>query len=105
MTEKRETLREKQSRFVLMVGKLILFAYENGFELTFGDAWAKTGHMKNSLHYIKLAVDFSLFFNGGYLRITESYTILGEYWESIGGSWGGRFGDGNHFSLEHHGIK
>ena len=30
---------------------------------------------------------------------------LGEYWESIGGSWGGRFNDGNHYSLEHNGVK
>jgi len=30
---------------------------------------------------------------------------LGLYWESIGGSWGGRFGDGNHFSLEHEGRR
>ncbi|HAO1973206.1 TPA: M15 family peptidase, partial [Escherichia coli] len=31
----------------------------------------------------------------------------GEYWESIGGTWGGRFSraDGNHFSLEHNGVK
>ncbi|HBJ0947911.1 TPA: M15 family metallopeptidase, partial [Escherichia coli] len=32
----------------------------------------------------------------------------GEYWESLGGSWGGRFKsrpDGNHFSLEHNGVR
>jgi hypothetical protein len=27
------------------------------------------------------------------------------FWESIGGSWGGRFNDGNHYSLEHRGMK
>jgi len=30
---------------------------------------------------------------------------LGEYWESIGGSWGGRFGDGNHYSLKYKGRR
>lgn len=35
-------------------------------------------------------------------------TGLGQYWESLGGSWGGRFKsrpDGNHFSLEHDGVR
>jgi len=31
--------------------------------------------------------------------------LLGEYWEGMGGSWGGRFSDGNHFSLTHNGVK
>ena len=31
------SLREKQSRFVVLVAELILFAEANGYELTFGD--------------------------------------------------------------------
>lgn len=31
--------------------------------------------------------------------------LIGEYWESIGGAWGGRFNDGNHYSLGHGGRK
>ena len=34
-----------------------------------------------------------------------AYVALGEYWESLGGSWGGRFKDANHFSIEHDGYK
>ncbi|EOT8011848.1 TPA: M15 family metallopeptidase, partial [Escherichia coli] len=61
----------------------------------------------NSLHTLRLAVDFNLFINGKYQADTDAYRPLGEYWESIGGTWGGRFSraDGNHFSLEHNGVK
>ena len=109
------TLRQKQSKFVQMVGKLIEWAYANGYELTFGEAArtqeqasqnAATGKgISNSLHLIRLAVDFNLFVGGSYKTDTPSYKPLGEYWESIGGAWGGRFNDGNHFSLEHQGRK
>lgn len=98
------SLRKQQSIFTLMVAKLIFFAYENGYELTFGDAYATTGHKNNSFHYKRLAIDLNLFKDGQYLTKTEDHKILGEYWESIGGSWGGNFSpakkrDGNHYSL------
>lgn len=100
-----ETLRQKQSRFVFMVGSLINFAYSNGYTLTFGDAYAKDGHMAGSLHYSRLAIDLNLFHQGNYLIKTTDHLPLGEFWESIGGSWGGRFEDGNHYSLSHRGKK
>jgi len=93
------SLRKKQSEFVRMVGKLIGYATGHGYELTFGDAFATSGHKKNSLHYKRLAIDLNLFKDGKYLTSTEDHCELGEYWESIGGSWGGRFKDGNHYSL------
>ena len=99
------TLREKQSKFVLMVARLIDHAYFLGYEMTFGDAYAKTGHMDGSLHYERLAIDLNLFKDGVYLTSTEHHEPLGLYWESIGGAWGGRFNDGNHYSLEHNGRK
>lgn len=98
-------LRKKQSQFVKMVASLIEFAYENGYELTFGDAYATSGHKENSNHYIRLAIDFNLFKNGKYCRKTADHLELGKFWESIGGSWGGRFEDGNHYSLEYNGRK
>ena len=88
-----------------MVADLIVFAYDSGYELTFGDAYAKTGHRKESLHYIRLAIDLNLFRNGVYLTSTADHLPLGLYWESIGGSWGGRFNDGNHYSLAHEGKR
>lgn len=95
------TLRQKQSKFAKMIPLLILFAYEKGYEITLGDAWARTGHCKGSFHYKRLAQDLNLFKNGRYLRSTKSHEPLGLFWESIGGTWGGRFSrkDGNHYSL------
>lgn len=112
------TLGEKQRLFAKMVGQLIDWAYANGFELTFGEAYrtpeqaalnAKTGAgIAKSLHTLRLAVDLNLFKDGQYQQDSAAYQKLGEFWESIGGSWGGRFEsrpDGNHFSLSHEGIR
>lgn len=108
-------LSEKQALFTVMIAQLIYWADEQGYRLTFGEAYrtpeqaainAKNGKgIKNSLHTQRLAVDFNLFINGEYRPDTTSYKPLGEFWESIGGTWGGRFNDGNHFSLEHNGVK
>lgn len=112
------TLSEKQQLFTALVAQLINFADNNGMRLTFGEAYrtpeqarinaGKGTGISNSLHTQRLAVDFNLFINGEYKTRTEDYRVLGEYWESIGGSWGGRFKsnpDGNHFSLEHNGVR
>ena len=99
------SLGERQRTFTRMVADLIVFAYDNGYELTLGDAYAQTGHMAKSLHYSRLAIDLNLFKNGAYLTSTEDHRPLGEYWESLGGSWGGRFKDGNHYSLAYDGRR
>ena len=101
------TLGQKQRKLTRMIALLIQYAYETGYELTFGDAYATDGHMKNSLHYKRLAVDLNLFKDGEYLTKTEDHQHLGYFWESLGGSWGGKFSnpDGNHYSLEHEGRK
>jgi len=92
------TLRQKQSKFASMIALLIQFAYEQGYEITFGDAWASSGHKKGSFHYKRLAFDLNLFRNGRWLSSTQSHEPLGIFWESIGGTWGGRWQDGNHYS-------
>lgn len=99
------SLRTKQSKFVRMISTLIIFADAQGYELTFGDAWAKDGHKENSLHYERLAIDLNLFKDGKYLITTEDHRPLGEFWESMGGSWGGHYDDGNHYSLAYQGRK
>ena len=93
-----KTLRQRQSEFARNIGLLIAFAYDQGYELTFGDAYAKTGHIDGSFHYKRLAIDLNLFKDGVYLTTTEDHRPLGEFWESLGGTWGGRFNDGNHYS-------
>ena len=111
-----ETLSQKQRRFTRMVGDLIQQAHKMGYEITFGDAFRDPrlhgqlgekqgyGHAK-SCHKLRLAIDLNLWKQGAYLTRTEDYTELGTWWESVGGSWGGRFQDGNHFSLEHEGMR
>lgn len=109
------TLSEKQAKFTQMIGEFIAKAYPMGYQLTFGEAYrtpeqaelnAKKGiGIKNSLHTIRLAVDFNVFKNGYWLKEGKEFEDLGKVWESMGGSWGGRFKDGNHFSLEHEGRK
>lgn len=112
------TLSEKQQLFTKLIAQLILWADEKGYRLTFGEAYrtpeqatlnAKKGSgIRNSLHTKRLAVDLNLFINGQYQTNSAAYLPLGEYWESIGGSWGGRFRDrpdGNHFSIEHEGVR
>jgi len=98
------TLGNKQRIFSLMIAKLIIWAYEQGYEITCGDFFAYQGHKDGSFHYKKLAADLNLFKNGKYLTKTEDHRFLGEQWESMGGTWGGRFvtkrgsRDGNHYS-------
>ena len=113
------TLGEKQRRFTGLVGKLITWAYDNGYELTFGDAYrspdeaarnAQVGKgIANSLHTKRLAVDLNLFIDGQYKNLSEAYRPLGEYWKSLDpeARWGGDFTrpDGNHFSMEFEGVK
>jgi hypothetical protein len=96
---------------------LIEYAYAQGYELTLGEAWrtpeqaqrnaqAERGIAK-SLHVERLAIDLNLFRGGKWLDKSEDHKPLGEYWESLAPDcrWGGRFGDGNHYSIEHAGRK
>lgn len=91
-----------QGEFTYAVSQLIQFAYNNGYYLTFGDAYATSGHAKNSFHYERLAIDLNLFNakTREFLQETSDHEPLGIFWESIGGTWGGRFSnpDGNHYS-------
>lgn len=113
------TLGQKQRLFTKLVGQLVGWAYERGYELTFGDAYrspeqaaanaASGSGIKNSNHTRRLAVDFNLFINGEYMTSSAAYEPLGSYWKSLDPlcAWGGDFSkpDGNHFSLEHEGVR
>jgi len=110
------TLGQKQRAFTNMVAQLIFWAYDHGYELTFGDAYrdprvfGPVGEKKGygramSNHKIRLAVDLNLFKDGVYMTETKDHEPLGEYWESLGGAWGGRFNDGNHYSVEYEGRR
>lgn len=75
-------------------------------------AWAlrnngKAKGIRHTAHSNQLAFDMNAFKDGKYLTLTEDWQELGEHWESLHElcRWGGRFGDGNHISLEHNGVK
>jgi len=110
------TLGEKQRKFSRMVARLLDKAHAMGYEVSLGDAYrdprlhgelgVKKGYgAKNSCHKLRLAIDLNLFRDGVYLQSTEDHRQLGEWWESQGGVWGGRFNDGNHYSIEHNGCR
>ncbi len=112
------TLGDKQRLFAKLLPGLINQAHLMGYEVTLGDAYrdprlhGATGEKKgyghrNSCHKLRLAIDLNLFKNGEYLQDTEDHRELGEWWESLHPlcRWGGRFNDGNHYSLEYEGSR
>lgn len=112
-----ETIRQKQSRFALGVALLIQKADEMGFSVTLGEAWRTPEQARfnaskgigtvTSLHIERLAIDINLFKDGAFLQGTEDHRTLGEWWESLGPDykWGGRFKDGNHYSISPDGKR
>lgn len=112
------SLGKKQQLFLRLTLDLMDFALTRGYQLTYGDAFRDTRvHGKfgdkvgygdaKSCHKLRLALDLNLFKDGVYLTETKSHEPLGIYWESLHPlcRWGGRFKDGNHYSLEHNGMK
>ena len=109
---KKMSLRNKQSIFALNVAKLIIYAYENGYELTLGEVLrtisqqylyfmgyklmkigsslklAKTSRKSKTMfskHLKKLAIDLNVFVDGRLLgkNDKELYKPLAEYWKSL----------------------
>jgi len=92
-----------KSKFAQLLTILISYIYSCGYEITLGDAWAKSGHIDGSFHYKRLAVDLNLFKDGVYLRSSKDHKRFGEFWKNLHPlcSWGGDFRnkDGNHYSF------
>lgn len=119
------TLRQKQSEFAYAVARLIVWAFDNGMELTLGDGsidptrkvrlpsgevvhgCRDLNHKESGLHYKRLAQDLNLFLDGKFIRDGDhpAWQEIGRKWESLDSeaAWGGRFGDSNHFSFRHGG--
>jgi len=90
-----------QVEFAYNVPRLIDRAFALGYNVTLGDAYrdprCSYGHA-NSKHKSRLAIDLNLFKHGVYLTRTADHEELGLWWENeMGGRWGGRFDDGNHY--------
>ena len=109
----------KQELFAKGIALLIQYATFRGYEIRFGEverskAEATRKGFPNSNHTRRLAADLHLFKDGKYLSKTSDHTPLGEFWEGLTGeysgehitfAWGGRFNDGNHYSLKHGRVK
>lgn len=112
------SLGKKQELFMRLLPRLIDKAHDLGFEVRGGDLFRDPrlhgehgikkgyGH-RNSCHKLKLAIDLNLFKDGKFLQSTEDHKELGEWWEKQHPDcrWGGRFNDGNHYSITHWGSK
>ena len=112
------TLGQKQRLFVRNIALLIQYAYGEGYELTFAEAYrtpeqaalnAKKGTgISNSLHISRLAIDLNLFKDRRYLTKSSDHAPLGAFWKSVhkDNRWGGDFSrpDGNHYSMSYRGI-
>lgn len=112
------TYREARCKFTVALAGLVTFATSKGYEVAFAEGMDRvtekdptTDHMKGSLHELGLAQDIDLYLNGKYCESTVDHEILGNWWETYGKMyglplvWGGRFKDGNHYSLAWGGKK
>lgn len=111
-------LGEKQQLFMRLLPRLLDKAHEMGYEVRGGDLFRDArlhgefgfpgGYgAPRSCHKLKLAIDLNLFKKGVFLFNSEDHRPLGEWWEQQHElcRWGGRFLDGNHYSLEHEGAR
>ena len=113
----------KQFIFLQNTMKLMQFAVERGFVLTYGEAsrtleqqqiHVKAGRSKTmkSKHLERLALDLNIF-RAGKLCTRDEIKVLGDYWESLhaanrwGGNWRGlvdagksSFIDAPHFEMQ-----
>ncbi len=105
-------LGKKQELFARLLPKLINKAHSLGLEIRLGDLFrdqrvhgpmgTKVGYgHKNSCHKLKLAIDLNLFKEGKLVTSTKGHQELGIWWEKQHPDcrWGGRFKDGNHYSM------
>ena len=103
-------LGEKQklfNRFIpMLLFKMIADGYQPVIEYVFRCKDCPVGH-GNSNHKRKLAIDIDLFWDGKWLTETDDHKPFGLFWESLHPMcrWGGRWGDGRHYSIEHNGVK
>jgi hypothetical protein len=120
------TLGDKQRLFGKLFPMLIMYAHTLDFEVAISYCKrcedCQVGHrrschkfklagdldlFKDRKYLTKLAGDLDLFKDRKYLTKTEDHRELGEFWEKLHPlcRWGGRFGDGNHYSIEHGGTR
>lgn len=111
-------LGDLQKVFSKLIAEHTLWLYHQGYECTEGDAYrdprafgtvGKKGiyGRKNSNHKRRLAKDINLFRDGQFLTETVDHKLSGQKWETRHPlcRWGGRYDDGNHYSMEYKGYQ
>ena len=112
-------LSEKRILFTRLLAELVIWADKNGYDLALDQVKrteaeaaanaAKGSGIRNSLHLLGLAADLNLYIGGVYQTTTEAHKAIGAKWKTMHplARWGGDFSkpDGNHYSLEHNGVK
>jgi len=105
-------------KLIHLFGKLIQYAYENNIDFIITTFYRTAeeqnklykegkskcdGYKVKSRHQLWRAVDVAVLRDGNIIWEGDEYTRLGEYWESLGGTWGGRWkepsGDLYHFEV------
>lgn len=105
------TLTERQVLHTTRMGKLIVYANANGLRIKVQEwnrllatqkEYVASGVSKtlNSKHLDNCATDVYIISEGVPTPKLEVYRILGTYWESLGGRWGGRFINASEFKAK-----
>lgn len=113
------TLHQRQVLHVQLTAKLIAWAQAQGLELTWGETFrtalqaqanaASGAGIVNSLHKLRLAVDFQLFKDGVYIETADAYKPMADYWLTLDPLCAAGYYfhsvDADHFSITYQGIK
>ena len=112
-------LGELQELFSYLMARHILWLYSQGYRVRGGD-WFRDPRVHGavgenesyshpySMHKSKCAFDINLISKGGkYIETTQGHLFSGRKWEKRHPLtvWGGRFNDGNHYSMTYQGRK
>jgi len=111
-------LGEQQELFSKLIAQHMTWLIAQGYGVRCGDFFRdprvhgevgeELGYgAKYSMHKDKCAADLNLTWEGKYLSKTSDHLESGEKWESRHElcAWGGRWNDGNHYSLTRDGRK
>lgn len=82
------TLGQKQEEFTLMIAKLIIWAYDQGYKIRLGEGFDddSEGHKKGSNHYIKLAQDLFVFKPNSDVQDLDAHERMHDCWDKLGGA-------------------
>ena len=102
------SLVDKQHFHAMRLARLFFYADSLGYQIA-GGAWGmlenETTGERHDLHTVRLLTNVNVSRHGTLLFDVDSVKPLGDYWETLGGTWGGNFDTPkvNHFSTPYQG--